>query len=285
VNTHHLALSSSLLALVLAGCAGEPDPSGDEPLGEAEEAVENDNALNPNALNPNALNPDALNPNALNPNALTPAALGASALKAIKAPGAAGDLSRQLLKYTVSCALSSNQSFSFSWTDASSVVHDETYWGKLGLEPGWHWGPLSSAGQLYVSACLASRVNWYGVSVTISSRASLSVLDKTGTPELKSYPNIEGAFWGNLFSAAPSVRACYNKSNVAHSRAAKRDCAAGHLNADNTVSPCGPLEIIGPCETYCGAFNASNGLYPSCVDNPAVSSKVKTMSLITVGLP
>src|SRR5262249_39623288 len=153
------------------------------------------NALNPNALNPNALNPNALNPNALNPNALNPNALSADALAAIMDPGLAGDLSREHLKYTVGCALDPSQAFSFSWTDAYQVVHQENYWGLLGLATFWSSKPLSDVGhQQWISACLAARTNYLGLSVTISSRGPCQALNKHNTPEEDEYTNEEGAF-------------------------------------------------------------------------------------------
>src|SRR5690349_14410687 len=121
-----LGVAASFMIFGLTGCTG--NVVGEE--GEVESAASaiiTENALTPNALTPNALTPNALTPNALTPNALTPNALTPNALSPIMDPGTAGTLSRQFLKYTVGCALSPTQSFSFSWTDESDVVHDETY--------------------------------------------------------------------------------------------------------------------------------------------------------------
>src|SRR6266511_3083177 len=115
-----------LLLVLFVRCTPVEDEEEYESIGTVESALENPNALNPNALNPNALNPNALNPNALNPNALNPNALNPNALAALKDPGPSGDLSRQLIKYVVGCALDPSQSFRFSWTDNSGQVHEET---------------------------------------------------------------------------------------------------------------------------------------------------------------
>jgi hypothetical protein len=269
-----------VLAVATAGCgaaAVDPEFVGDEDF----ELVGN-NALNPNALSPNALSPNALSPNALSPNALSPNALSPSALAAITDPGDAGSLSRQFLRYAVGCALDGTQSFSFTWTDSKGGLHPEMYPGLLGIEPTWATGPLSLNGQEMVSACLAGRTNWYEVSVIISMRSLQSPLRTlVAAEELAAYPDIEGGFWGNLFTASPYVRACYLDSTVANSRAYLRDCAAGHLNPNQTISTCGMLAILGSCTTHCNLLNAQGQFYPDCTDPVHGMS----LNIVTTALP
>ncbi|KYG08649.1 hypothetical protein BE21_22500 [Sorangium cellulosum] len=272
------------LALVfLVSCVTD---QGEEegPVGIAPNALEYLNALNPNALNPNALNPNALNPNALSLNALSPGALSPAALSAIQDPGAAGDLSRQLLSYVVGCALTPAQSFRFSWTDGAGTVRHEVYWGLIGLVPSWIDKPLGQIDQQWISACLASRTNWYGVSVTISSRASHPAIDKTDTPELALYTRMEGAFWGNLFAPSPYLNACYNAANRDHARSLARECAAGHIDGSGVVQECGTIRILGSCDSYCQQLNQRGMYYPSCVNN-LTGSPDSTTRVITVFLP
>lgn len=254
---------------------------GDEIVDETEDALLDANALNANALNANALNANALNANALNANALS-----ADALAAIEDPGASGDLARQLLKYTVGCALSPAQVFSFAWTDKYGVVHDESWPGELGLEPAWATNPLSYPGRRMVSACLASRVNYYGVSVIISSRSPAEPLKSLTTAvELSNYSNVEGAFWGDLFAEKPWLNACFNDANVINSRANLRDCATGHLLAGGGVAPCGMIKLVGSCKNVCDKLNGGGQLYPACVDQPGVAGSPKTKYVITTALP
>ncbi|WP_437529313.1 hypothetical protein WME79_47495 [Sorangium sp. So ce726] len=253
-------------------------------VGVAPSALEFVNALNPNALNPNALNPNALNPNALNPNALNPNALSPAALSAIQAPDAAGALSRQLLRYVVSCALDASQSFSFSWTDSEGTVHDEVYWGIIGLATQWETSALGHPKQQFISACLASRTNWYGASVTISSRGDHGALDKTDKPELSTYTRLEGAFWGNLFAPSPYLNACYHEANRDRARSQSRDCAAGHLGDSGAVQPCGIINIVGSCDSACEPLKQRGMYYPRCASN--VNGTVDwTTKVITVFLP
>ena len=270
-----------LAALLLVGCSGAPgsqeDPEGE--IGIAASDLVSVNALNMNALNMNALNMNALNMNALNMSSLSPINLAA-----IQAPTAVGELARQLLKYTVSCALDETQLFSFSWTDAASVVHSETYWGLLGLATKWSTKPLSASGQEWVSACLISRVNWYEAPVTISARGGISGLSVTGPLELIGYPREEGAFWGNLYEATPYAYSCSNPSNDGHSRALLRDCATGHLDIFGQLTDCGMIHRIGSCASYCNALTRYDGYYPQC-QVPFGSNVEPVTAVVTVYLP
>jgi hypothetical protein len=284
------SIVAGLLAASTAGCA---TAGGDdaEHVGEVTAALENDNALNPNALNPNALNPNALNPNALNPNALNPNALSSAAMSALRAPDAGGDLSRELMRYVVSCALDSTQSFSFTWTDAGSVSHPTTYPGLLGVARSWISAPLSTADQQWVSACLASRVNWYGIPVTLSSRGENDALG-LGLGEAVAFPTEEGAFWGNLFTSSPAVFACNNPLAASHARYLLRDCADGHLDTQGVPQECGMIHIVGSCATYCQGLDAIGLYHPRCVSNlegngflaPYLANSTATTEAITVFL-
>jgi hypothetical protein len=273
--------------LFTCACVGVEEDAdgrvGDAPLAFLYENALNANALNANALNANALNANALNANALNANGLDPSLLGDAVGAALADPGAAGELSRQLFKYTVSCALSRWQSLSISWTDVAGVAHQETYPGLLGLAPTWQWYPPTETQQEWVSACLASRVNWYGVPVTISSRGRARVLE-TSAQELAGYPELEGAFWGNLFSATPHLSACHDPADDGSSRARLRDCAAGHLDAGGNVLPCGMIQLVGACDDVCDAPASGTTYYPGCSDAPGDADS-RTTHVVTTYLP
>ena len=254
-----------VLSVAAAGCgAAAEDP---ETVGVADLELVGENALSPNALNPNALSPNALSPDAL---------------AAITSPDHAGALSRQLLRYTIGCAFSPTQSFSHTWTDSAGTLHSETYPGLLGIAPMWATGPLNLDKQQLISACLAGRTNWYEASVVISMRSQNSPLKTQATPqEVAAYPSVEGGFWGNLFAASPYLRSCYNDSTVDHSRSSLRECAAGHLNTDQTISTCGMISIIGSCNTHCSTLHAAGQFYPDCTD-PVHG---KTSNMVTIALP
>jgi hypothetical protein len=275
-----LALVSALVLTFTTGCVVDPE---DARLGAASLALEIDNAIVPNAIVPNAIVPNAIVPNAIVPNALDPGALDTASLAAITDPGQAGALSRMFIQYTVGCALSPTQSFSFSWTDAAGVVHQETYWGILGIVPSWATQPLTDGTrQQLVSGCLAGRTNYFGVHVELSMRSPQAPLKNTQASELAAYPNVEGAFWGNLFTSTPYLYSCFDTANVANSRAAMRDCATGYLDADGQVLPCGPITLAGPCETVCPNLGGGGKFYTSCT-NPLDGTS--TNVVITTALP
>jgi hypothetical protein len=267
------------LALVLTGCLTTGDEGASVAAGASELVIEN--ALTPNALTPNALTPNALTPNALTPNALTPNALTPNALASLNDTAIAGDLSRLLMKYVVGCAFGEDQVFSFSWTDAAGIAHAESYPGHLELAPNWASGPLDAQGQQMVSACLAARINWYGVHVMLSIRSPTDPLrTKVKNAELDAYPNIEGAFWGNVFSTSPTLHACYDGTNTAYAHAHQRDCTAGHVDAQGVTTECGIIDVVGDCASACKGLHPTGKYYKSCQD--PVSGK--TAFVITTAL-
>ncbi|WP_437826487.1 hypothetical protein [Sorangium sp. So ce1153] len=275
--------------LVTAACIGaEVDEESEELLGEDQSAIESDNGFLPNALNMNALNMNALNMNALNMNALNPTALSSASLASIKNSGPSGALSRDLMRYLVSCSLRPDQTFSFSWTDSAGVVHPEVYRGELGIAHWWATGAITNDTyvQRQITACIAARVNWYGVHVTISLRNAETASMGSSPAERAAYTVREGAFWGNLFASTPYVRSCYSPAGVARARQLQRDCAAGHVTVDpatgaTTTQQCGPMTIVGSCDVLCNRVDANGGFYAGCLENPATSAWVRTDVVVT----
>ncbi|WP_437580085.1 hypothetical protein [Sorangium sp. So ce887] len=266
----------------LSGCIAEVGDTGarDELVGESQGALLGGNALSANALNLNALNLNALNLNALNLNGLS-----AQNLATIQDPGPNGTLAREFVRYATNCALSSAASFDFSWTDSSGNMHSESYPGLLGVAPTWASGPLDELGQRMVTSCVAARVNYYQVPVVLSARSLRTPLKTlSSSQELIDYPDVEGAFWGNLFAAQPYLNACYNSATVNNSRAYQRDCAAGHLTSGDQIVECGVIRIAGPCDRVCQTLNGAGQYYPSCVDRPGQSTAT-TKDVVTTALP
>jgi hypothetical protein len=266
--------------LVLCPACGAEAPAWDETTGEAEGSLVEGNALGVNGINLNGINLNGLNLNALNV-----ASLSASSLKAIQDPGANGTLARSFIRYAVGCALNTSQTFNFTWKDSNNVIHHESYRGELGVAPTWATSPLDLNGQRFVSACLAARVNYYQVPVIISMRSLTEPLKTlTGSQELADYPEIEGAFWGNLWAPTPFIKACYNSATVANSRAWKRECATGHVLSDDTIAECGMIDIVGPCSEVCQNINGAGQYYPSCIEKPGVNTTT-TKLVMTTALP
>jgi hypothetical protein len=257
---------AALLGVAEIGCAlesgalgaGPGDGSASDDVASAASRLEGMNALSLNALSLNALSLNALSLNALSLSALDP-----SALASIQSSGPSGELARQFVRYAAGCSLDSSQSFELSWTDALGP-HSETVWGSLGLATSWGTGPLSSSEEQWVSACLLARVNWYATTVMISLRGPHHALAQPDLNEATTYDVLEGAFWGNIFAATPTAFSCNVGSNIATSRARKRDCAAGHIEPPNSVQQCGIIDIAGECHTRCDPPEAGESYYPAC---------------------
>ncbi len=235
-------------------------------------------ALAGNALAGNALAGNALAGNALAGNALAGNALAGNALAAIQDPSETGTLARQLLQYTVGCALTPSQSVSFSWTDSTGTVWPETYPGILGLDPDWATEPLTDVGkQQDISACLAARTNYFGIVVHLSVRGLQPALwNNTPPSELATYPYVEGGFWGNLFAPTPALYSCYDPANVANSIADNRVCATGYREANGQIAQCGIITLTGSCDQQCDFFDEINQIYIGCGDT--------FLHAITIGL-
>jgi hypothetical protein len=276
-------LTHGVVAVLLAsagGCA-PAEIEDDTDVGSAASALVMANSLAPAALDATGSYPDALTPAMLAAGPLAPGALSAAALAAIEDPGASGALSRQLLAYTVGCALGPAEApFTFSWTDASGVSHSERYPGAVGLATDWAGHALGATEQAWVSACLIARVNYYGAVVELSMRGSAAALATT-PQEVSAYTYEEGAFWGNVFTASPTAYACDDEPGAAHSKAAERVCATGQDAAGDAVS-CGIIQPLGSCAAYCRPRTGSAGqYYPAC---SATGPAPGTISASAIGL-
>ncbi|WP_437275086.1 hypothetical protein WME90_27980 [Sorangium sp. So ce375] len=282
------------LPLLTAACIGAEldeqaeELGGEEELvGEADSEITSVNGALLNSLGANSLRLNSLRLNGLPMGALQPNYLDPNARSAIKDPGPNGTLAREVVRYVVSCALRPDQSFSFSWTDSGGVVHPEVYHGELGIAHWWAYGPISNDQfpQRHVTACLAARTNWYGTSVMVSLRNTEPSMDSTAS-EISTYSVREGAFWGNIFASTPYVRACYSPAGVTRARQALRECAAGHVSVDpatgaTTTQGCGPIVILGSCDTLCNGVDAVKGFYRGCLEDPSIWPFVRTDQVVT----
>lgn len=270
-------------AILGAGCA-VPVEETTEYLGSAEEA-----AIIPNSLSPAALVPSATDPAALRPADLAAAPLlnmSAAALAAVQDPGGAGALSRQFLRYAVGCALDGGSAVSVSWTSDDGAPHTETFAGSVGLAPAWATQPLTGSAQVWVSDCMAARVNALGTEVMLSLRGTPAPL-AASTVELLTFPVREAAFFGNLFTSAPVAYVCYDATSVLSARLAQRLCAQPELlNVTLGSFSCGAINVLGPCSLLLG-FNPCTSSDPISryYNNCAPSSGAPMVPAITTFLP
>jgi len=231
--------------MVLVSCGG----TGDADLTNTRSALITENALTANALTANALTANALTANALTANALTANALTANALtaNALTANGLRDPLSRELLKYVVSCALPDG-------TDVTVQIDGTTYEfpGSIGLAPEWGraHGSCDGSCQRWVSACVLARVDAAGVEREISIRGDNPAL-RPVLHELRDYPHREATYYGNIF-------ADYEPRYLCLSPGATSDQRVCGPSLDNC-----PMTVVGSCDDVCadrGAF----GTFQDC---------------------
>jgi hypothetical protein len=245
-----------MIVPLACGCALETPQREDDAASRAE-AVRIVNALDPNGIAPNGIAPNGIAPNGIAPNALTPTAMSESARSSLRQEGLAGKLSRMFIEYAVSCAFTGGQTFEYTWNDGSA--HAVSFNGAMGLAPDWQTRGLTATERRWVSACMAARTNYFGVSVTISLRGSHGALS-AGAAEIDDYRHKEGAFWGDIFADTPTMKACYFTSEVAYARSLSRVCATLTDAGDG----CGILESIGPCDAPPASCTASAENFDDC---------------------
>ncbi|MCB9655140.1 MAG: hypothetical protein H6729_13535 [Deltaproteobacteria bacterium] len=156
---------------------------------------------------------------------------------------------RKLLKYTVECALNPGDEVAIQLPSELT-----TFYGALGLAPGWKTGALDEQGQKAISACLAARTNALGATVRISLRGPYAGLAVTPL-ERAQFRHHEGAFWGNVFGDAPSLHAC----KAAGGGPAGRLCTDGSCGFSPDPLPNCNAPALGGCDS-----TDSDGNYTNC---------------------
>lgn len=211
---------------VLAACATEPDGScvSDRRI-----------SLNRIALNRIALNRISLN--GLLGAELPKLALTSEALGAAIDPALLEDeLAASVLEYTVSCALTSEQSVAVTVGEET-----RTFTGALGLAPQWGAvdGECDGECRRWVSACLIARSNYTGESHEISLLGDRPELDPTAE-ESREFDSEEATYFGDLFATPMVIYACVPEG----ASPPERTCGDG--------SDCA-IEIVGACDEVCDA--------------------------------
>jgi hypothetical protein len=170
------------IALMATACVGDPDVSTrTQGVAEGNAIAINAIAINGIALNGIAINGIAINSLSNNLYVMTSTDLLAT------------DEGREVLKYVVSCAIPTGTTLTGSH---AGITYN--FIGEIGLAPAWLGRGLRETEQRWVSACLLSRVNRFGVPVSISIRGPHQALTVTEEEALV-YSVEEGAFYGNVF--------------------------------------------------------------------------------------
>jgi hypothetical protein len=160
---------------------------------------------------------------------------------------------RELLTYLVACAIPTGVTLE---TNISGVHYE--FSGEIGLAPRWIDHALRESDQHWVSACLLSRVNRFGISVPISIRGPHASLTVTHD-EAQDYTREEGAFYGNIFTPVdePIIWFACRGRQEATSESGDldlRDCAERDP-ADPSHTLCG-FDYVGDCADFAPPKNA-----------------------------
>ena len=159
---------------------------------------------------------------------------------------------REQLKYLANCALAGDLVLT-----AESAGERYEFPGGLGLAPEWHQRAMTEQEQLWVSACMMARTNFYGIKVLLSMRSDfpsnapgLQIMSE----EDKAYPLEEATYFGNLFADKPVGYVCSPEQTApqrANFAAQHRVCS---LREANGKTACGMVHV-----GVCSAANYNQG--------------------------
>jgi hypothetical protein len=222
-------LAFTFAVLTLGACVVDDDQPDES---EAQSDVTSTNKLAANKLAANKLAA-----NKLAANKLSASALPSNTNLVDSADG------RDVLTYVVGCALTTAQSVQIRATSGTTY----TFTGEIGLAPAWSTRAPTVSERHWVTSCVLSRVNLFGVSVQLSMRGATSALNATPS-EVSAYTMDEGGFYGDLFDpAGPTEYAC--KSHITYNTstqsAQNRQCAE---TTDGVTTKCG-FTYTGVCQT------------------------------------
>jgi len=181
---------------------------------------------------------------------------------------------QRLLKYAVQCVLPAGEKLMTS-RDGESVTLD----GALGLAPEWRNHPLSETDQRWLSACVLSRINAFGVTVLLSLRGQHPALTQAlGAEEKAAYGFAEAAFFGNVFANPPVLYTCRGNGGtpIAPTRQ-QRVCSETSLS-DSGLSRCG-MVVLGDCANVCSTRDLQQGFYRDCSGGGRSYAEVITVFL------
>jgi hypothetical protein len=175
---------------------------------------------------------------------------------------------RNTITYLVRCALPSGHSIAKTY---GSTTY--TFSGLIGLAPSWETGSCDLTCQDRVSSCMLALVNTTGVHVPLWLTGPMSQI---GWGQSASYPDLEGAFFANIFAPNPSTGKmaayfCEGPGQIG--------LVPGRIGADQPGSPyTNPWGAGARCgdSNHCSTSGvpSTNGKpdgYSSCNGHPAVT--------------
>jgi hypothetical protein len=222
-------LALSFVALTVGACVVDDD--------QPDESEAQSDVLSSNKLVANKLVANGLAANKLAANKLSLSALPSNTTLVDSSDG------REVLSYIVACALTTAQNVQVRASDGTLY----TFNGEVGLAPAWATRAPTVSERHWTTACVLSRTNYFGVSVSISMRGATAALNTTPA-EVSGYTMDEGGFYGDLFDPnGPTEYACQSHEtwNASAQSAQNRQCA---VSTDGVTTKCG-FTYTGVCQT------------------------------------
>lgn len=140
-----------------------------------------------------------------------------------------------------------------------------TFRGYWGFAPEWLEGPCEEACQEWVSACLMTHINDYGLPVDIFLAGTNEHLQALGVrPEDRGFAVLEGAYYGNVFQRPALMYACRGHDRDALALTWRVCSRPGARCGFEIAGPCGPVDgetgadATGVCEV------TPEGFYRNC---------------------
>lgn len=259
--TKFFSLNVALVVLAATtGCMTDVD--GDDAAGDETDIVAK--------LAANKLAANKLAANKLAANKLAANKLAANTLATTDMMGSAD--SRELFSYIVGCAIPAGQSITAR--DAAGVSY--TFPGSVGVAPAWATRAPTVTERRWVSSCVLSRTNVYGISVSISLRHDTNVALATTVAERDQYTVVEGAFFGDVFAMPQELYACGNRTWTPATTNGLRMCALSQSGIVGSDTDCG-FTYAGRCDSACSDKSAPFG---ACRYGATTYNEVITINLL-----
>jgi hypothetical protein len=192
--------------------------------------------------------------------------------------------SKMLLDHIVQCALLPSRTVTFTCPQNATTKFTAT--GVAGLHDDWITAPCGSKCQQKVSACIIADTNYAQNNIPIdlaSDNAEMKMVKRPG------FPYVEGAYWGNIFTATPKIYGCYapegHNANLWPISLMNRTClgfTAGTASPSytricpgwdagtNYLDNVDNNDNVRSCTTVC--TKNSTGNYANCKNNSDVAS-------------
>jgi hypothetical protein len=257
-----IVVCSIMLLASGLGCQGSVDGAS----AHTRPYILSDNGLTLNGLVANGLKTNGLRMNGLRMNGLRMNGLRMNGFHINDLSEADSDT---VMTYLVGCALPAGHSLTVYDVSGPDEVQYGPWYGTFGLGPQLEFDALSDpTQQRWVTACMLAHANSKtGFHVWISVRGGpVDNPIQTDPTELTDYTDLNGAFWGNLFSEPAELSACSPfvaliEQEVSYFTGYGRDCALllGTPEGESTCS----IEVSGACGDVCSA-PTFDGSFPDC---------------------